>query len=114
MRASLDVLGEYVAHAEQTERYVREVLAALDAIEDRGLEANVSIKPTQFGLALDPALCHANVTRLLERARTHGNWIRLDPHPLEHGEAAGSGFPRGADGHGFDCSERGKKPNKIL
>ena len=38
-----------------------------------GLEANVSLKPTQFGLAMDERLCVESVERVLSRAREVGN-----------------------------------------
>ncbi|MHC5020383.1 MAG: proline dehydrogenase family protein [Planctomycetota bacterium] len=78
IRCSLDVLGEYVENAEQTTVYTQAVLDGLDAIAEHGLDSNFSIKPTQFGLGLDVELCHRNVVQLLERARSHGNWVRLD------------------------------------
>ncbi len=76
--ATLDVLGEDVTRAEETERAVDEYLAALQLIAKRGLPANISIKPTQLGLKVDLDLCHKNFSRLCEEAQKHQNFVRLD------------------------------------
>lgn len=78
MRASLDLLGEFATDASQTRTYVDQVLELIDAIDQQSLDANISIKPTQFGLGIDPGLCEANIEILLKRAGRYGNWIRID------------------------------------
>lgn len=78
IRCSLDVLGEYVETAEQAQGYTKAVADGLNAIAEQKLDSNFSIKPTQFGLGLDPELCHTNVAELLDLAKSHDNWVRLD------------------------------------
>ena len=77
-RASLDILGEEVSRAEETEAFTAQYLEAIDRISTEGVESNISIKPTALGLLLDPALCESNLKRLLERARDTGNFVRID------------------------------------
>jgi proline dehydrogenase len=43
-----------------------------------GLDAHISIKPTQLGLDLDRALCEHNLDRLIERADAFGNFVWID------------------------------------
>ena len=43
-----------------------------------GLDAHISIKPTQLGLDLDRALCERNMDRLVERAEQLGNFVWID------------------------------------
>ncbi|MFC1499635.1 proline dehydrogenase family protein [Candidatus Zixiibacteriota bacterium] len=76
--ASLDILGEEVAHVEETEAFTLQYLETLDRIKTEGIESNISIKPTALGLNLDPTLCEANLRRLLARARELGNFVRID------------------------------------
>jgi len=76
--ASLDILGEEVTRAEETEVFTRHYLEALDRISSSGIASNISIKPTALGLNLDPALCEANLRRLLTRARETENFVRID------------------------------------
>ena len=43
-----------------------------------GLDAHISIKPTQLGLDLDRGLCERNMDRLVERAEQLGNFVWID------------------------------------
>ena len=80
LKVTLDLLGEYVADAAEAERAAAEYGMLVEEIGARGLDANVSIKPTHLGLALadGPALAAANLRTVLERARPHGVFVRLD------------------------------------
>jgi proline dehydrogenase len=75
---SLDLLGESVTNAAETETARDEVLETIDAIAASGVNGNVSIKLTQMGLDIDGQLCADNVRSVLERARRHNVFVRLD------------------------------------
>lgn len=75
---TLDHLGEHTATAEAAQLATAEIEHILDEIEFHGVRANVSIKLTQIGLALDAALCRANLQRILTRAREAHNFVRID------------------------------------
>ena len=51
---------------------------ALAAIEREGLDANVSVKLTGFGLKLDVDLCRGLVEELVRDAAARGNFVRID------------------------------------
>jgi proline dehydrogenase len=76
--ATLDVLGEDVARKEESERTVTEYLRAIDGIASHGVDSNVSVKLTALGLKLDPELCRREFARIVEGARRHGNFVRID------------------------------------
>ncbi|MBA2315004.1 MAG: proline dehydrogenase family protein [Chloroflexi bacterium] len=78
LRWTLDVLGESVSSPESAQAAADRYLEALDALSERGLEANVSIKLTQMGLGIDPELCRSNVARVVERAAQLGAFVRID------------------------------------
>ena len=44
----------------------------------RGVEVNVSVKLTQMGFDIGEDLCHANMTRILDKARQLRGFVRLD------------------------------------
>ncbi|MCL5107777.1 MAG: proline dehydrogenase family protein [Chloroflexi bacterium] len=77
-RATLDHLGENVNDPEAAARAAAAVMTALSRIAASGVDSNVSIKLTQMGLELSEDLCLANVRQVLETARRHGNFVRLD------------------------------------
>ncbi len=71
-------LGENLTRLEEAEEVTRHYLTLLDRVKDSGLDAQISIKPTQLGLDLDPALCQRNLERLLDRAKAVNNFIWID------------------------------------
>ncbi|HEY1251948.1 MAG TPA: proline dehydrogenase family protein [Thermoanaerobaculia bacterium] len=76
--ATLDVLGEDVTRREETEQTVLDYQRALDAIAKRRLDSNVSVKLTALGLKLDPAECRKQFARIVDAARAHGIFVRID------------------------------------
>ena len=75
---TLDVLGESVSEAASATAAADEYLAVLNRMATAGVEVNVSVKPTQMGLDLDPALCERNFRRILDRARELRGFVRID------------------------------------
>jgi proline dehydrogenase len=76
--ATLDLLGESVGRPEEA-RVARDIyLQLLDRIHAVSANANVSVKLTQMGLDIDEALCVENVRAILQRAKQHGSFVRLD------------------------------------
>lgn len=76
--ATVDVLGEEVTEPALATAAVDEYLQVLDAIHREGLDANLSIKPTMFGLAVDEGLCANNIERLVQAAHARGTFVRID------------------------------------
>jgi len=76
--ASFDHLNESVTSTAETEAEVREYLAVLARIDESGIDSNVSIKLTQFGLEIDPELAYQNARRVVEDAARRGNFVRID------------------------------------
>ena len=76
--ASLDLLGESVKEAAAAGEAAGQIVAVVDRIAAERLECNVSIKLTQIGFDLGPAVVRENVRRILDRARKHGIFIRVD------------------------------------
>ncbi|HUL30427.1 MAG TPA: proline dehydrogenase family protein [Thermodesulfobacteriota bacterium] len=78
MMGTMDVLGENISTREESLAAVRECEEVLHAINQNHLDANLSIKLTQFGLKIDKEFCHSNVKRLIKIAAGYNNFIRID------------------------------------
>ena len=76
--ASFDHLNEGVQSVKATAGEVGEYLEVLAKIEKTGIDSNVSIKLTQFGLDIDPELAYKNARRIVEDAARRGNFVRVD------------------------------------
>jgi proline dehydrogenase len=78
LMTTLDVLGESVTDRSLVEAAAREYETALRAVIEAGLDSNLSVKPTQFGLKIDFDLCLAQVRGLVRLASEAGAFVRLD------------------------------------
>ena len=78
IKATLDYLGEECQAREQAAAARDEYVRMLGRIAAEKLDCNVSLKLTQFGLALDGALCRDNLFRVLDEAKKSGNFVRID------------------------------------
>src|SRR5918993_120207 len=75
-------LGENVTELAEADAVTEHYLEAYGRIEERGVDAQISVKLTQLGLDMDPARCQAHVRRLAARAATQGAmlWIDMEQH----------------------------------
>src|SRR5882724_3931787 len=76
--ASFDHLNEGVSRMEETKAEVVEYKNILAKIDASGIQSNVSIKLTQFGLDIDPELTYRNARAVVEDAARRGNFVRVD------------------------------------
>ncbi len=76
--ATLDYLGENVKSTEEAAACRDMCIRALGALHAAGLEPNVSLKLTQFGMDLSPEACEENVTALVKTAASLGGFVRID------------------------------------
>ncbi len=76
--ASFDHLGEAIASETETQAEVGEYTRIIEVIREQGLDSNVSVKPTQFGLDIDKELCYRNTRAIVEAAARHQNFVRID------------------------------------
>lgn len=83
MMATLDVLGEEISKYEEANSPVDLYHRALDAIQTKKLDANISVKLTQMGLKLDPAFCRRTFREILEDAKSRDIFVRIDMEDSE-------------------------------
>ncbi len=76
--ASLDLLGESVHSEAEARETGRQYLQILDRIQQRSLNANVSVKLTALGQDVSDTLGIEVVRSVLERAKQYGSFVRLD------------------------------------
>jgi proline dehydrogenase len=76
--ATIDVLGEEIASADDAAAIVRAYQDVFADITQCDLDSNVSVKLTALGLKLDYGLCRANLETVVEDAASRGNFVRID------------------------------------
>lgn len=81
---TLDHLGESVTSLEEAAQARDIYLKVLAAIHESGVQGNVSLKLTQFGLDFSTEECRTNVSRLVEQAAALRSFVRIDMESSEY------------------------------
>jgi proline dehydrogenase len=76
--ATIDVLGEEIASAEEAEAIAHTYEDVFSTIERMALDSNVSVKPTALGLKLGYDVFRENVELVVRRAAESSNFVRID------------------------------------
>ncbi|NUN08027.1 MAG: proline dehydrogenase family protein [Ignavibacteriaceae bacterium] len=76
--ATMDVLGEAISSKDEAIEAHRKGKEVLAAIKEHNLQSNLSIKPTQMGLMIDPEFAYGLISGLVEEAAQMNNFVRLD------------------------------------
>jgi proline dehydrogenase len=84
MKVTLDYLGEAVSNRTEATAAADTCIRMIDRIADGGLDANVSLKLTQMGQDIDAGFLRTNVGRVIDRAREHDMFVRLDMEASTH------------------------------
>lgn len=80
-------LGENLQHVEEAEEVAAHYIDAIDKIVAAGITGEVSVKPTQLGLDLDPEICLAHLVRIAEHAAAAGSYLWIDMEGSAYTEA---------------------------
>jgi len=77
-RVTVDQLGEDTVHLDQARAATAEYVQLMEALAAAGVERNISLKLTQFGLCLDQKIAFDQVKRMLDVAAQHDFFVRID------------------------------------
>ncbi len=75
---TIDVLGEEISNLDEATFFLEEYQRVIKAIVKNNLDANLSIKPTAFGLLIDKEVGMSNIEKLVRDAEEHDMFVRLD------------------------------------
>ena len=76
--ATLDHLGENTTNETEASKATQDVIEMVDAIDQSGIQSNISIKLSQIGYTLGIDLCTRNLKAILEYAQQKGIFVRID------------------------------------
>lgn len=100
MSVSLDFLGEEVHDEASAIQATEEYLVSLDRIHREQLDSNISVKPTQLGLAIDEAHALGAIDRLASRAKELGLTITIDMEDSRYTDATVRLYEKTQRAHG--------------
>ncbi len=82
--ATIDNLGEFVYSREEALEAKQNILATLEAIQQHGVSAHMSIKLTQVGLDVDYDFCLENMREIVDAAARYAIFINIDMEDYGH------------------------------
>jgi proline dehydrogenase len=101
--ATVDVLGEFVSRADVARHETDMAMKTLDEIALANVDANLSVKLTSLGLAIDKDFCYENVLRVVTHAVSLGNFVRFDMENSPYTSATIEVFRRVRDRFPNNC-----------
>ena len=78
IHAILNRLGEHTPDRKLIQQYVDEYLKLLETIQSENLQATISVKPSQIGLAAEISLYKDNLLNIIARAEEEGRFVWID------------------------------------
>lgn len=82
--ATVDNLGEFVFEREEALKAKASILEVIESIHVNGLDAHISLKPTQLGLDIDYDFCYENLFEIVAAASKYDMHINIDMEDYGH------------------------------
>jgi proline dehydrogenase len=99
--ATIDVLGEEIRSADEAQAIAAAYHEVLARVQAEGLDSNISVKLTGFGLELGADICRANLEAVVRDARERGTYVRIDMEDSSTTDAT-LGLYRGLRAAGYE------------
>lgn len=84
MTLTFDLLGENVTDPALAQQSADEYCTILDRIAETGVSSTISVKLTMLGLDISDDFARDLMIQVLDRARLHGNFVRIDMEGSAH------------------------------
>jgi len=78
IHAILNRLGEHTPDRQLIQQYVEEYLKLLETIQSENIQATISVKPSQIGLAAEISLYKDNLLKIIARAEEEERFVWID------------------------------------
>jgi proline dehydrogenase len=75
---TVDNLGEFVYEREEATEAKNSILEVIEAIHTHGVDAHISLKPSQLGLDIDYNFCYENLREIVEKANSYDIFVNFD------------------------------------
>ena len=75
---TVDNLGEFVFEKSEATTAKEQILAVIEAIHEEGVDAHISLKPSQLGLDIDLDFCYENLEEIVAKASEYGIFVNFD------------------------------------
>jgi proline dehydrogenase len=94
--ATVDLLGENITEKSQATAFTEEYVLMLQKLQEKKLDAHVSVKLTMLGLDIDEEFCYQNLSKILKCADETNNRVAFDMEGTAYTERTLSMYERAA------------------
>jgi len=78
VKITIDLLGEFITRLDEATANKNAYLEIIERVEKEKIDGNYSLKPTSFGLLIDPEACYRNIREIVAKSASYGNFVRID------------------------------------
>ncbi len=78
VKITIDLLGEFITRLDEATANKNAYLEIIERVQKEKIDGNYSLKPTSFGLLIDPVACYRNIREILAKSASYGNFVRVD------------------------------------
>jgi proline dehydrogenase len=78
VKITIDLLGEFITRLDEATDNKNAYLSIIERVEKEKIDGNYSLKPTSFGLLIDPEACYRNIREIVAKSASYGNFVRVD------------------------------------
>ncbi len=80
---TVDNLGEFVYEKSEATKAKNQILEVIEAIHENGVDAHISVKPSQLGLDIDYDFCYENLKEIVAAAHKYKMHVNFDQETYE-------------------------------
>lgn len=78
IKTTIDILGEFVTSLDEADRNRKEYIELIETATQHGIDGSFSVKPTMFGLLINPEACFGYIRPIVQKAAEYDNFICID------------------------------------
>ena len=78
IKVTIDILGEFIKNLEEAEQNKKDYIKLIEISHSHGIDGNVSLKPTSFGLLIDEEVCYRHISEIIATAAKYNGFVRID------------------------------------
>ncbi|HPR30713.1 MAG TPA: proline dehydrogenase family protein [Prolixibacteraceae bacterium] len=78
MLVTVDLLGEFITNLDEARKNKEEYRTIIQRFSDDNIRGNFSVKPTSFGLLIDPEECYRLTREVVDMAARRKSFVRID------------------------------------
>ncbi len=78
MVVTVDLLGEFIQRLDEADAHKNLYFEIIERFTDKGIRGSFSLKPTMFGLHIDPDRCYSYLHEIVRFAASKDRFIRID------------------------------------